>query len=444
MKIQLSDHFTYKKLFQFVIPPILMVVFISIFNIIDDGIFVSNFVGKDAFVAVNILAPLSIIVGAIGFMIGAGGSAIVSNVLGQGDQDKANRYFSLIIWFAVGLGMVISLTGYIVLKPICLMFGIEGEVLKNCLMYGYIMLPFVPMITMETVFQNFLILAQKPNLAIGVTVISGICNIIFDVLLMVVFKFGIIGAALASCSGTIIGCVIPFIYFMTSKNSLIKLTTTSVEWKVIGKTCSNGVSELITNAAIGIVGMVYNYQLMNIVGEDGVAAYGVIMYMSFVFASIFIGYGVGVTPLIGYNNGAKKYYELKNIFNKSITFTIFIGVILAVVAHISAMPLAQIFVGYDGELLQLTFEAVNIYTLSFAFMGIGIFGSAFFTALNNGVVSGIISFMRKLVFEIGAVIILSALFGLIGIWSAVVIAEIFGSILTIVCLIKYRKKYNYA
>lgn len=443
MKIQLSDHFTYKTLFRFTVPTIVMMVFTSIYSVIDDGLFVSNFVGKTSFVAINLMAPVLSVVEAIGYMIGAGGSALAAKLLGEGNKEKASQTFSLLVALGAAVGVALTVLGYIALRPFCVALGAEGEILENCLLYGRVALPFSALFILQGIFQNFLITSEKPKLAMVITVVSGISNLFFDVLLIVVLKMGLMGAVLATVSGIVFGCLIPLIYFARGRNPLLHFVRPMFDWGVVAKVCTNGMSELVSNLSMGIVTVLYNFQLMRIAGDNGVAAYGVVGYVSFVFAAAFLGYSQGIAPVIGFNYGAKNNAELKNLFKKSITVLAAAGVALAFIAKFATLPLANIFVSYDKELLDMTVHGFGIYILAFLPMGVSLFGSALFTALNNGKVSFVISFSRTIIFQIGMVFLLPLLWGIDGVWWALVAAELLSLGVTVLCLVRKRKIYNY-
>ncbi len=443
MRIQLSDHFTYNKLLRFILPSVIMMIFTSIYSVVD-GLFVSNFAGKTQFAAVNLIMPVLIILGAFGFMIGAGGTAIVGKTLGEGYKDKANSYFSMLIYTVILVGTVFAIIGILFIKPLSQLLGAKKSMLENCVLYGKVILFALPFFMLQNTFQSFFILAEKPKLGLAVTLISGSMNIILDTLFVAILKFGLFGAAFATALSQITGAIIAIIYFLSKNNSLLRFTIkTKFYGKILLKTCLNGSSELVGNIAASVVVMLYNYKLMEIIGENGVAAYGVIMYVGFIFSAIFYGYSMGSAPIISYQYGAGNYVELKNMFRKSLTLIGITGAIMVLSAKILSFPLSNIFVGYDKELFYITVNAFQIYELAFLFSGFGIFGSAFFTALNDGVVSAVISFLRTFVFEVGSILILPAIFGIDGIWWAIVVAEMEAFIVTIYFFIVKRKKYNY-
>lgn len=442
MKIQLSEHFTYKKLLRFVLPSIVMMIFTSIYGVVD-GLFVSNYVGKTAFAAVNLVMPLLMMLSALGFMMGTGGSAIVAKTLGEGDKERADRYFSMMVYVTLAGGMALTVLGLVFLRPIVTALGAEGEMIGQCLVYGRISLASLTFFMVQNVFQSFFVAAEKPHMGLGVMVAAGVTNMVLDYLFIVVLGWGIAGAAAATAAGETVGGIVPLIYFSRKNTSLLRLTKTGIKGKILLKACTNGSSELMTNLSMSLVNMLYNVQLMKLAGEDGVAAYGVIMYVNFIFLATFIGYSIGSAPIVGYHFGARNHNELKNLFRKSMRLIGGWGVLLMLLAFVLSGPLAQFFVGYDIELLAMTSHGLRLYALAFLVSGFNIYGSAFFTALNNGLVSAVISFLRTLVFQMAAVLVLPMLLGLNGIWLAVLVAELLALGVTLQFFIRKKKVYHY-
>jgi len=443
MQIQLSDHFNYSRLFRFVLPSIVMMIFTSIYGVVD-GFFISNFVGKTPFAAVNLIIPFAMIMGALGFMLGTGGSALVAKTLGEGNKEKANRIFSLMIYTGIILGSVLAMIGILFIEPIAVLLGAEGELLPYCVVYGRILLAALPAFMLQNMFQSFLVTAEKPGLGLAITVAAGVTNMILDALFMAVFQWGTVGAALATAISQCVGGIVPTIYFMRKNTSTLRLTKTSLDVKALWKACTNGSSELVSNISMSVVSMLYNFQLLKYAGENGVAAYGVIMYVTFIFIAIFLGYSIGTAPIIGFKYGAGDQRELKNLFRESMIIISVFGVILTVAAMLLAGPLSELFVGYDRELYEMTRKGFLLYAISFLFSGYSIFGSSLFTALNNGVVSAVISFVRTLLFQVAAILILPMIWGLDGIWYSISVAEAAAVVLTLVFIVKLRKKYGYA
>lgn len=442
MKIQLSDHFTYKKLLRFVIPSIIMMIFTSIYGVVD-GFFVSNFAGKTSFAAVNLIMPVLMILGTLGFMIGTGGSAIVSKTFGEGNKEKANQYFSMLVYVTIAGGILFTIVGQIFIRPVSIAIGASEDMVDDCVLYGRIIMAALTPFMLQNVFQSFLVTAEKPHLGLFVTVAAGCTNMLLDFLFVAVFKWGIAGAAAATAISQFVGGIVPLIYFCGKNSSVLRLTKAKFNAKIIFKACTNGSSELMTNISMSLVNILYNFQLMKFAGENGIAAYGVIMYAGFIFAAAFIGYSIGCAPVISYHYGAGNDDELKNMFKKSIVLVIVTGAAMVILAEILANPLALLFVGYDKVLFDMTAHGFRIYSLSFLIFGISIFGSAFFTALNDGAVSAAISFLRTLVFQVIMIIILPALFGLEGVWFALVAAELLALVVTISLFAAMRKKYHY-
>lgn len=442
MKIQLSDHFSYSKLIKFTLPTIAMMIFTSIYGVVD-GVFVSNCVGSDAFAAVNLIMPIIMILGSVGFMIGTGGSAIVSKTLGEGKKEKANEYFSMLVYLCVVSGVILSVIGIIFTGPIAVLLGAKGSIAKDCVTYGRTVFFMLTGLFLQNAFQSFLVVAEQPKLGLFVTLLAGFTNIFLDFLFVYVLRFGVFGAALATGISQFVGSVIPIIYFAGGKNNVLKLTKCRFNKDIIIKTCINGSSEMVTNMSMSLVNILYNMQLMKYIGTNGVVAYGIIMYVGFIFVGTYMGYAVGSAPVISYHYGAGNKDELKNLFKRSLTIIIVSSVVMTLIAEIIAGYLAGIFVSYDNNLLELTTEAIRIYAVSYLISGINIFASSFFTALNNGVVSAVISFMRMFVFQVVMILFLPVVLGISGIWTAVIAAEVLSVVISVMFLVKNRKKYSY-
>ena len=439
--IRLSDHFTCKKLLRFVLPSIVMMVFTSIYGVVD-GLFVSNFAGKTSFAAINLVMPFIMVLGGLGFMIGTGGTALVGKLLGQGEPEEANRCFSMMIWFALLLGGVLTVVGIVFMKPVSLFLGATEEMLGDCLIYGRIVIAFTAPFMLQNIFQSFLIAAEKPKLGLVATVAAGVTNMTLDFLFVGVLPWGVAGAAIATGISQCVGAAIPLFYFLR-KDSLLRLIPTRLRAKPILAACGNGSSELMSSISSSIVGMLYNFRLLKYIGEDGVSAYGVLMYVQFVFVAIFIGYAIGCAPIISFHYGAGNRDELKNLLKISVRLMAGGGVVLTALALLLARPLAAVFVGYDAALFDLTCHAFEVFSFAFLFAGFNIFASSFFTALNNGGVSAAISFLRTLVFQSASVILLPLLFDVDGIWYAITAAEVFATLISAMFLFLKQKKYGY-
>ena len=442
MKIQLSDHFTYGRLLRFTFPSIVMMIFTSIYSVVD-GIFVSNFAGKTAFAAVNLIMPYLMVFGTLGFMIGTGGTALISMTLGLGDRKKANELFSMLTYVSIAGGIVLTVVSVLFMRPVAQMLGATGRMLEDCVLYGDITQMALTAYVLQYAFQSFCITAEKPNLSLIMMVTAGVCNIVLDALFVAVFRWGLVGAAVATATAQIVGAVIPLAYFLRPNDSLLRLGKCRFDGKALLRTCTNGSSELMSNLSMSLVSMLYNLQLIKYAGEDGIAAYGVIMYVNFIFIAVFIGFTIGSAPIIGYNHGADNRPELKNMFRKCLVIIGAFAGVMAAAALLLAEPLAKIFVGYDEQLMEMTVRGFLIYALSFLLCGFNIFGSSLFTALNNGLISAVISFVRTLICQIAAVMLLPLVFGLDGIWWAIVVSEAVALLLTVFCFVRFRGRYHY-
>ncbi len=444
MSIQLSDHFTYKKLLKFTLPSIAMMIFTSVYGVVD-GFFVSNFAGDIPFKAVNLIMPFLMIFGTVGFIFGTGGTAIVAHILGEGDKEKANRYFSLFVYVTFALGVIFAVLGIAFLRPIAVFLGAKGELLENCVIYGRIILLALPFLVLQFLFQSFFVAAEKPRMGLFVIIAVGVTIMVLDALLVTTLPqtYRIVGAAIATAASQFIGGVVPLIYFARKNTSLFRLGKTKFELKAIFKACVNGSSEFMSNISMSIVGMLYNIQLLKYAGEDGIAAYGVMMYVSFIFAAVFIGYSIGTAPVIGYHHGAGNHKEVRGILRKSLLILVIGGISMLAVAQLLSRPLAMIFVSYSETLMDMTVSGFRIFALSFLFMGFAIFGSGFFTALGDGLTSALISFLRTLVFQISAVLLLPLVFDINGVWIASVAAEIMAVVFSFIFMVIKRKRFHY-
>ena len=442
MAVQLSDHFTYRKLFRFCLPSIVMMVFTSIYGVVD-GLFVSNFVGKVPFAAINLVMPFLMILGGFGFMIGTGGCALVAKTLGEKDTERANRYFSMLVNLTAVLGVILSVIGIVFMRPISVMLGATEAMLQDCVVYGRVVLVFNSAFMLQNVFQSFLTAAEKPKLGLAVTVAAGVTNMVLDALFIAGFRWGVTGAALATGISQCVGGILPFIYFLRPNKSLLRLVRTGFEADILLKACGNGSSELMSNISGSLVSIVYNFQLLRFSGENGVAAYGVLMYVQFIFIAIFIGYTIGTGPVVGYHYGAGHHDELKNLLKKSFLLMGTAGIVMMLLSRGLAHPLAAIFVGYDAELLAMTVHAFKLFSFSFILAGFNIFTSSFFTALSNGGISAAISFLRTLVFQLLSVLLLLLVLGLDGIWWAITVAEAFAFVISVGFLAAKRGRYHY-
>lgn len=444
MAIKLSDHFRYRKLIRFTLPTMAMMIITSIYSVVD-GFFVSNFAGKTPFAAINLIYPCLMIFSTVGLMFGTGGSAIVAKTMGEGEKEKANQYFSLFVYITLALGVLFAIVGIIFMRPIAILLGAKGEMVGYAVQYGRIILCALPFNVLQYLFQSFFVTAEKPQLGLATTLSSGVTNMALDACLVLLLpqEYKLAGAAVATAMSQVVGGIIPLIYFGRKNSSILRLGKTHIHWRIILKACTNGSSEFMSNVSMNIVSMLYNFQLMDYAGENGVAAYGVMMYVSMIFSATFLGYSIGVAPIIGYHDGAKNYRELKGILRRSIVLLGIFAVCMVAAGELLANPLAHMFVGYDAELMNITVSGFRIFAVSFLFMGYAIFGSGFFTALNDGLTSAIISFLRTLVFQVSAVILLPMILGIDGIWYSIIVAEFMAMILSAIFIVTKRKKYHY-
>lgn len=442
MQIKLSEHFTFAKLLRFTAPSILMMIFTSIYSIVD-GLFVSNYVGATPFAAVNIVFPFMMILAAVGFMFSTGGSALIAKTLGEKNLFMANQIFSMLVYASIIFGVAVSIIALLLIEPVLTAFGVEGELMVQSLIYARILLPFIPVFMLQFMFQSFMITAERPKLGMFITVSAGVTNIALDALFIAYFQWGVAGAAWATVIGEIVGGIFPLLYFTCPNGSPLRLVKTKFYGGALVKSCTNGLSEFLGQISFSLVNILYNYQLLRIVGEVGVVAFGVISYVNFIFLAVFIGYSIGSNPIVSYHYGADDRKELKSLFRKNVMFIGVSGVILTIAAELSARMLARIFVGFDDTLLNLTTYGFRIYAVSFLLAGFNIYASAFFTALNNGIISAIISVVRTLVCECGCVMILPIFFGLNGIWSSIIVAEVIALMVSITLILKFRSRYGY-
>lgn len=443
MQIQLSDHFNYGKLLRFTLPSIVMMIFASVYSVVD-GFFVSNFVGISSFAAVNLIMPFTQIISCVGFMFGTGGSALVSMRLGEGKKDEANRIFSMLIYTGFAVGLVFAVFGFCFMRQISLLLGANEDMLPYCMTYGRILCVALPVYVLQHMFQSFMVTDEKPGMGLVITVIAGLTNIVLDATFILVCHWGLAGAAIATVIAQCVGGLIPLFYFFLNRNGLIYLCRTHFDGRALINACTNGMSEFVTNMSMSVVAVLYNWQLMRLAGENGVAAYGAVMYVSFIYVAVFLGYSMGIAPVVSYHYGAGGTGELKSLLRKSTIFITVSSVLLAVLAYVFAVPLAMFFNHSDEELLMMTETAFRYYAISVLFSGVSIFGSAFFTALNDGFVSASISFLRTLVFQIASVLILPVFFAINGVWYSLFVAEILSVFVTLAFFIAKRKKYLYA
>lgn len=429
MAQNMAQHFTFGKLLRFTLPSVGMMVFMSLYVMID-GFFVSNWCGATALAAVNFAYPIPAILGSLGFMLGTGGNAIVASTLGAGNRKLANERFSVLVFAALFGGIAFAILGTATLRPLLVALGASGQMLEDGIVYGSILVMSVPFTILQYLFQELMMTAGKPDMAFGVTVVAGVVNIVLDAVLIVGAGLGVAGAAIGTMAGEAAGALIPLVYFMRKNTSNLRLVRTRFDWRTLGRACWNGSSEMVSNIASSVVAMVYNIQLLAYLGEPGVAAYGVIMYAGFLFAAVFLGYCTGCAPLMSYHLGARNGEEMASLFRKSLLIVGVAGVGMFALTRVLVTPLATLFVGYDAGLLELTVHAALLYSFALLVMGFNVYGSSLFTAVGNGHVSALISFVRTFICEIGAVLLVPLVLGADGIWLSILVAEAVALVLT--------------
>lgn len=442
MNIQLSDHFNYPKLLKLTFPSMIMLVVTSLYSVVD-GFFISNYAGKVSFAAVNFIMPVLMIVGSIGFMMGTGGGALIAKTLGEQDGARANSIFSMVVYLSILGGAFLTVAGILFLKPVASLLGAEGALLEESARYGRIVLLAAPAFILQFEFQCLFATANKPGLGLAITVAAGLTNAMLDALFVAVLPWGLPGAAAATAIGQCVGGVLPILYFARKNSSLLRLGKFHFNGKALVHVCLNGSSELLSNISASIVGMLYNIQLLKYIGADGVAAYGVLMYLAMVFNAIAVGYSVEVAPVISYHFGAGNTAELKNLKKRCLVIVSGFSLAVFALAITLSKLLSSIFVGYDPALFDLTVHAFSIYSISFLFFGFTIFASSFFTALNDGSVSAAISFLRTLVFQVLAILLLPLLFKMEGVWWSIAMAELLALGASFLFLRLFRRKYGY-
>jgi len=442
LRIALSDHFTYQKLLRFTMPSIVMMIVTSVYSIVD-GFFVSNCVGKNAFAALNLIFPVLMALSAFGFMVGTGGSALIAKTLGEGKTKEANELFSMLVAILAAGGTVLAAVFFVFIRPVSYAVGATELTIDDCVLYGRILLVSLPLFMLQNSFQSFLATAEKPGFGLKVTVFAGLTNVVLDFLFVYVLSLGLAGAALATAFSQAVGAAIPLVYFLRENDTPLRLGRPCFDLRALWRACYNGSSEMVSNLSGSLVGILYNVQLMAIAQEDGVSAYGVLMYVDFIFKAFFFGYSIAVTPVVGYHYGAQNHAELKSLLRKSLVITALVSLVMTGGAIALAGPIADLFVGYDAALHDMTVNALRVYSVSFLVFGFNIFGSAFFTGLNDGTDSALISFLRTLVFQVAAILLLPRWLDINGIWLAVTAAESLTLLITVSLLAAKRRKYHY-
>lgn len=442
MKIELNEHFTYKKLIRFTLPSILMMIFTSIYGVVD-GFFVSNYVGAEAFASVNLIMPVIIILSAVGFMIGTGGNALVAMTLGQHDEKRANEIFSMLIYILIFLGICLSIAMAVFMPKMARILGATDIMIDDCVIYGRISMVSLTFFMLQTSFQSFMVTAARPHFGLYITIAAGVTNMVLDLVFVEILGFGVAGAAWATVASEIVGGSIPLIYFIIPNKSKLNLVKAGFKFRSLIKVLSNGASEFMTIISSSFVNMLYNLQLMKIAGEKGVASFGVIMYINFIFTGVLFGYAFGSSSIVSYHYGSENYKELRSLFSKSIKIIGIASLISFVSAQLFAIPLVKIFFSYSDELIEMTTHGFRIYSIAYLMIGFNGYASSLFTALNNGKVSATIAFGRTLVFQVASILILPQIFGLDGIFSSIIVAEFLAIMVSMFFINKYKNEYHY-
>ena len=439
-EIKLSDHFSCAKLLLFAIPTIGMIM-ISITYDVVDGYFVSNYIGKTAFSAVNIIYPFQLLLSMVGYMFGSGGSALIAAELGDGNQQNARLYFTAIIKAAAAIGVVLAVAGVLLLRPVAVMIGATPEILEYGLPYGRTLFLFLPIMILGYTFQSILITAEKPKLGLYISLGNLFSNALLDWLFVAVFKWGMVGAAVATGIGACLNGLVPLIYFARPNSSPLHFCKGRVQVKPLLKACGNGSSEMVNDMSTSLIFVLYNYQLLRMLGEDGVAAYGVTVFVEGIFAAVFYGLAMQATSIVGYHFGAKNYPELKSLLKNGIILNFISGILMFVLAQVSAPLISRIYVGYDETVYRLSVHAMRMYAFAFLLQGFNEYASAYFTGLNNGLVSGILAFTRTFLIQTVMILVLPLLLGTDGLWLAQAATEVFAAVIAIVFFITRKHEY---
>ena len=441
--MQFDTHFTVKKLLSAAFPLIVMMIFTSLYSVAD-GLFLSNFAGKEAFAAVNFIMPYLMFFPSTGFLFGSGGSALIAKRLGEKRDREADEIFTTLLGVSALTGLVLAILGLIFLRPVAELQGAEGALLQNSLLYGRIYLLGTPASVVQFEFESLYPASGKNKLGLWATVASGGLNIVLDAIFLGVFSWGIRGAAVATILSQWLGGLLPFFYYRSRRNtSLLHLVRCRPRIREMGRVCTNGASEMVNNISNSVVSLLYNVQLLRLAGDDGIAAYGVMMYINFLFTAVFWGYVSGAAPIVSYHYGAGNHRELKSLLRQSLLLLSSGSLLMFLLSVLLARPVSSIFVGYDPVLFQMTIRGFRLFSLSFLFAGLSIFGSSFFTALNNGLISAILSFSRVFLFQVPAVLLLPRFFELDGIWLSAAVAEFFTALMGGIFILAKRKKYHY-
>lgn len=438
----ISERLNLPRLFLACVPMILMMISISIYSVVD-GFFVSNFAGKIQFAAVNLIYPFIMVVGSLGFMMGTGGTALVAKKMGEGKTEEAKKLFFNCFVVTVALGVVFSSIFVFLLPKIAEGLGADEAMLPYCVDYGRILILGITFFNLQNMFQPFFAASGRPGLGFAITIGAGVANIVFDAIFVAGAGWGCVGAAWGTVIGQVVGGFLPVIYYFAKNKSALRLVPAKMQWGAIFKMGANGLSEFVSQIAVSVLSMIMNVLLMKHYQENGVSAYGIICYVWLIFAATFIGLCMGISPRISYVYGEKNKPELRRLTQRALALFIFAGLFEFIMAEALTVPLSYAYAGYDEGLRQLTCHASFIYSIIYLALGINMFGSSFFTALNNGLVSALLSFARLMLFEAVSVYLCSLFWQGDGIWWGVVIGEALGFVMNFLVIFIHGKRYGY-
>ena len=436
----LSRAYTLSGLVRFALPSMVMMVFLSVYTIVD-GIFISNFVGTLALGAVNIIFPLISLEMGLGIMLATGSNAIIARRLGEGDAALARQNFSLVVLVAVVCGLMVEGLALLFLPQIIDLLGASAAQYPYCRDYPRAMLLFAPALFLQVGFQSYFVTAGRPKLGLLVMVGAGLVNIGLDYLLIP--RLGVAGAGLATGLGYMVPAMAGLCFFARPRGGDLYLVRPSLERGLLWRACLNGSSEMVSNMANAVSTFLFNIMFMRCYGEDGVAAITMALYFQFVFAAVYFGYSGGVAPIISYKFGNGDTAGLRQVVRDSFRFILGISLLNFTVAILVSAPALLLFAGGNREVASIAQEGFPLFAVSFLFAGVGIFASNMFTALSDGVTSALISFMRTLLFLALAILLLPLVFKEAGLWAAISVAEGMGALVALVCLVLRRPQYQY-
>ena len=419
-----------------------MMLFTSMYGVVD-GLYLSHFSGKEAFAAITLIIPLPLLIGAWAYMIGAGGSAVIAKAIASDRQKDANEYFSFLVLISVLGSILLAGIGEIFLEPCAKLLGANDEMLPFCMTYGRILIAAVPLYVLQNVFQSFLTVAEHPKIGLAINLVSAFLNMALNFVFIRITNEVVTAVALATVVSQFVGGITPFVFFVRSKSTTLRFGRPHMPMSLLGPVFANGVSEFVSEIFHPLASVMYNYKLMELTGLNGVAAYGVLMNVGFLFGSVFLGFAVGSAPLFTYKYEREDHDELHSLFIKSTISVVLMGFLLYGVACMIEGPFAAEFFGGDELLITMTEEAFALHSLSYMVMGLAVFASAFFTAIHDSRVSFLISFLRTLLFEVLAILLLPMLFDLNGVWAASLTSEVLTLLVTVGLLISKKEKYQY-